>query len=323
MPGSKYVVTGCSGFIGSHVTEKLLARGDEVIGVDNLNDYYEPWRKELNLSLLSEYDGFKFHREDIRDTDAVERVISGDGIRCTIHLAAMAGVRASIANPRAYYETNVLGTLNLLERARSVGPMSFVLASSSSVYGDREEMPLSETDRTDEPISPYAASKKSSEILCHAHSVVYGLQVTCLRFFTVYGPRGRPDMAPYKFMDAIANKKTIEVYGDGTSERDYTYIGDIVSGAIAAADRPFDFEIINLGNSDPVLLSEFISVMEEVVGEKAHCVKMPEQPGDVRRTFAEIGKARRLLGFSPQTPLREGLAAMYEWYLREVRADSK
>lgn len=319
MPDSIYVVTGCAGFIGSHVAERLLERGDRVIGVDNLNDYYDPRRKERNISLLAARDGFEFHREDLRDAAAIERAVSRADIACIIHVAALVGVRASIVEPRAYYETNTLGTMNVLECARALKPGSLVIASSSSVYGDREKMPLSEDDRTDQPISPYAASKKSSEILCHAYSVVYGLQITCLRFFTVYGPRGRPDMAPYKFMDAIARGKSIEVFGDGTSERDYTYVDDIVAGVVAAADRPFDFEIINLGDSDPVSLNDFISAMEDVVGKKAIRASAPEQKGDVHRTFADIRKAREMLGFSPRTSLREGLAAMHEWYLGEVR----
>ncbi len=319
MPGYKYVVTGCAGFIGSHVAVRLLERGDEVIGIDNLNEFYDVRRKERNLWLLSKYPGFEFNRLDVRDKERLETVVAGVDIRSILHLAAMVGVRASLADPLGYFETNALGTLNMLERARALPVTGFVQASSSSVYGDREEMPLSETDSTDEPVSPYAASKKSSEILCRTYSAVYGLRITCLRFFTAYGPGGRPDMAPYKFMDAIARDEAIEMYGDGTSERDYTFVDDIVSGVVAASDRPFDFEIINLGNSEPVSLNDFVSTMEEVVGKRAKRVSMPEQTGDVRRTFADIGKAERMLGFSPKTSLRDGLAAMYEWYLREGR----
>jgi len=311
----KYVVTGCAGFIGSHVAHRLLERGDLVAGIDNLSKYYDVSRKEANLALLSEYDGFEFHGGDIRDGAAVRRIVAGDDIGCIIHLAALVGVRASIADPVGYYETNVLGTLNLLECAREVRPASVVVASSSSVYGNNEKVPFSETDRTDEPISPYASSKKASETLCYAYSTVYGVPITCLRFFTVYGPRGRPDMAPYKFMDAIANEKAVEVYGDGTSERDYTFIDDITDGVVAAAGRRFDFEIINLGDSDPVSLNDFISTMEDVVGKKARRVEGPEQQGDVRRTYADIAKAKSLLGFSPGTSLREGLTLMYEWYV--------
>lgn len=318
---SIYVVTGCAGFIGSHVAERLLARGDAVIGIDNMNGPDGASVKAKNLSLLTGHAKFDFHRTDIRDVSAVADALSGKDIKSIIHLAALVGVRSSIEDPYSYFETNVLGTLNILECARGTKPETFVLGSSSSVYGDRAKVPFSETDRTDEPISPYAASKKACEITCYTYYHTYNVPVTCLRFFTVYGPRGRRDMAPYKFMDAIARRRSIEVFGDGKSERDYTFIGDIVSGVVAAAERPSGFEIINLGNSDPISLDGFISIIEQIVGDEAIRVRRPPQPGDVRRTYADISKARSLLGYAPGTTLRDGLTAMYNWYVSEVHAD--
>jgi len=313
-----FLVTGCAGFIGSHVAKRLLERGDRVIGIDNLNDYYDVRLKERNITALSKCGDFEFHREDIRDREAVERIIGGEDVYSVIHIAALVGVRASVVDPSSYYETNVMGSLNLMECARSVSPSNFVIASSSSVYGDSLAMPLSELDRTDEPISPYAASKKCCETTCYAYSLAYGISVTCLRFFTVYGPGGRPDMAPFKFLDAVHRGEQILVYGDGSSERDYTYVNDIVAGVVTAADTPFDFEIINLGNAESVTLNDFIATVEEVVGKKARRVARPMQVGDVKRTCADIDKAGRLLDYRPATSLDEGLIATYQWYLQEI-----
>jgi UDP-glucuronate 4-epimerase len=312
-----FVVTGCAGFIGSHVAERLLSRGDAVIGIDNMEGGDPSGVREANLSGPAGYDGFEFHRADVRDAQAVAAALAGRSITAIIHLAALVGVRASIEDPRAYFDNNVLGTLSMLERARESGPEQFVLGSSSSVYGDSDRIPFSEDDRTDEPISPYAASKKACEILCYTYFHTYGVPSVCLRFFTVYGPRGRRDMAPFKFMDAVARGKPIEVFGDGKSERDYTYVDDIVSGVVAAADGRLGFDIINLGNSHPVPLDEFISAIEEVTGRAAVRVSLPEQPGDVHRTFADITKAGELLGYAPGTALPDGLKAMYDWYVAE------
>ncbi|MFA6329463.1 MAG: GDP-mannose 4,6-dehydratase [Candidatus Micrarchaeia archaeon] len=311
-----YLVTGCAGFIGSHVTERLLSRGETVFGIDDLNDYYAVSQKMTNLKILSEFDKFSFKKTDIRDKKALDSLSTEiESPEAIIHLAARAGVRASIDNPEIYFQTNVLGTLNLLELSRKVKSRRFACASSSSVYGNNRKIPYSESDVTDSPISPYAASKKSAELLCHAYSSLYSMNITCLRFFTVYGPRGRPDMAPFKFMDAISKGKPIDVYGDGTSKRDYTYIDDIVAGVIAAADKDLSFEVINLGNSSPVSLDEFILTMEATVGKPAKIVRKPEQPGDVRITFADISKAKKLLKFSPKTSLKTGLRKMHDWYL--------
>jgi len=310
-----YLVTGCAGFIGSHVTERLLARGETVVGIDNLNDYYDINQKKANLASLSKSADFSFKKIDICDKDALNGISSSiKSPKSIIHLAARAGVRASIENPEIYFQTNVIGTLNMLELSRKIEPNQFICASSSSVYGNNPKVPYSESDRTDAPISPYAASKKSAELLCHAYASLYSMNMVCLRFFTVYGPRGRPDMAPFKFMDAVSNGRPIDVYGDGTSMRDYTYINDIVEGIIAAADKELQFEIINLGNSSPVSLDEFISTIEFVVGKRASLIRKAEQPGDVRMTFADISKAKELLGFSPKTTLKFGLKKMYEWY---------
>ncbi len=314
---SIYVVTGCAGFVGSHVAERLLSRGDAVIGIDNMSGGKDPAVREANLSVPAGYGGFEFHRLDVRDGPAVTAALAGREISAIIHLAALVGVRASIEDPGAYFDTNVIGTLNMLECARESGPEQFVLGSSSSVYGDSERIPFREDDRTDEPISPYAASKKACEILCYTYFHTFGVQVACLRFFTVYGPRGRRDMAPFKFMDAIARGKPIEVFGDGKSERDYTYVDDIVAGVVAAAESRLGFEVINLGNSSPVTLDEFISAVEGVTGRAAVRVSLPEQPGDVHRTFADVTKAGKLLGYSPGTSLPDGLKAMYDWYAGE------
>lgn len=315
LPG-RHLLTGCAGFIGSHVAETLLGRGDAVIGIDNIGGD-EAKIKENNLSMLAGRPGFEFYRTDIRDMDGLDALAVMD-FTSVIHLAALVGVRVSIKDPRSYFDTNVMGTLNMLQLARRLKPGVFIFGSSSSVYGDSDKVLFSETDRTDSPISPYAASKKACEVACYTYSRSYGLPVTCLRFFTVYGPRGRRDMAPFKFMDAIAKGKSIDVYGDGMSERDYTFVGDIVDGVLAAADKPYDFEIINLGNSDPISLDGFIKLIEEVVGAGAKRVGKPRQPGDVGRTCADISKAKSLLGYSPRTSLHEGLEAMYDWYVSEA-----
>lgn len=309
----KYIVTGGAGFIGSHVCQALLEKGAQVVCIDNLNDYYNPEIKERNLKLLT-HKNFSFYKVDITDVQALQHVFEKEKPDKVIHLAARAGVRPSIEQPLLYSEVNVTGTTRLLELSREHNVKRFVFASSSSVYGEREKVPFSETDPTDHPISPYAATKKAGEILCYNYSYSFGLPVVCLRFFTVYGPRGRPDMAPYKFMKAIMDGKTIDVYGDGTSMRDYTYIGDITKGILAAAESNLQYEIINLGNSNPVKLSEFIATIEKVVGKKAQLRRLPMQAGDVSKTYADVSKAKELLRWSPTTPLEEGMKKLYQYF---------
>jgi len=312
----KILVTGCAGFIGSHVSEALLMRGDSVVGVDELNDYYDVSFKEDNLSILKAYPDFKFYREDIRNYDGLKNIFEEEKPEKVIHLAARAGVRPSIQQPLLYEEVNVKGTMNLLDLAKDCKVKNFVFASSSSVYGNQKKTPFSESDSVDNPISPYAATKKTGELICYTYHHLYNMNITCLRFFTVYGPRGRPDMAPYKFTKNIIEGKPILKYGDGTTKRDYTYIADIVKGVIAASDSELGYEIINLGNNKPVELNEFIRIIEDITGKKAIIEQLPMQPGDVDITFADIGKAQKLLGYKPSTTIKQGLKEFFEWYMK-------
>jgi len=314
----KILVTGCAGFIGSHVAEALLLRGDTVIGIDNINDYYDPAKKEKNLEILKKHKKFVFYKEDIRNYDNLKRIFIRENPDKVVHLAARAGVRASIQNPLLYQDVNIRGTLNLLELAKNSKAKSFVFASSSSVYGNQEKTPFSEDDDVSTPISPYAATKRAGELLCYTYHHLYNTSITCLRFFTVYGPRGRPDMAPYKFTKLIIEGKPVPRYGDGTTKRDYTYITDIVKGVIAAIDKELSFEIINLGNNKPVMLNDFIRVIEEATHRKAVIKEMPMQPGDVNITYADIRKAQRLLGYQPETSIEEGMKKFVEWYEKDV-----
>lgn len=313
----RLLITGCAGFIGSHVCEALLKRGDSVVGVDDLNDYYDVKNKEKNLATLK-HKNFKFFKEDIRNYEELRKIFDKEKPDKVVHIAARAGVRPSIQFPLLYQQVNVGGTLNLLDLAKDFKVKSFVFASSSSVYGNQKKTPFSETDNVDNPISPYAATKKAAELLCHTYHHLYKMKITCLRFFTVYGPRGRPDMAPYLFTDLISKGKPIHKFGDGTTQRDYTYIADIVKGVIVAIDRELDFEIINLGNNKPVMLNDFIQVIEKTTGKKAIIKEMPMQPGDVDITYADISKASKLLGYKPETSIEEGMKKFVEWYKENV-----
>lgn len=306
------LVTGAAGFIGSWTAKCLLEKGRDVIGIDNFNDYYNPEFKESNIRGLK----IKLYREDIRDYGRLKNIFEENRIDKIVHLAAMVGVRPSIANPFIYEEVNIKGTLNLLELARQNNIKKFVFASSSSVYGDRDKVPFSEEDATNSPISPYAATKKSGELVCRAYSCLYKMPVVCLRFFTVYGPCGRPDMAPYKFVDRIAHDREIEMYGDGSTRRDYTYVADVVSGVLKSIDLDADYEIINLGCGNPVRLKDFISVIEKNLGKRANIIHKEMQPGDVKQTYADISKARNLLGYSPKTKIGEGMKAFCDWYAK-------
>lgn len=306
------LVTGAAGFIGSWTARGLLEKGHNVIGIDNFNDYYHPEFKESNIKDLR----IKLYKEDIRDYDKLKKIFEEDKIDRIVHLAAMVGVRPSIANPFIYEEVNIRGTLNLLELARLNNIKKFVFASSSSVYGNRDKTPFSEEDKTNSPISPYAATKKSGELICYAYSYLYKIPVVCLRFFTVYGPCGRPDMAPYKFVDRIARGKEIEMYGDGSTRRDYTYIADVVSGVLKSVDLDANYEIINLGCGNPVKLKDFIVVIENNLGKKAKIVRKEMQPGDVKQTYADISKAKKLLGYAPKTKIEEGMKTFCDWYVK-------
>jgi UDP-glucuronate 4-epimerase len=314
----KVLITGGAGFIGSHTTAALLNRGDQVVCLDNFNDYYSPERKRKNVSAFLDDIGHRLYEGDIRDREWLEEVFAKEKPDKVIHIAAMAGVRPSIERPLLYEEVNVKGTLNMLEAARRHRVTNFLFASSSSVYGGQEKVPFSEDDPIAHPISPYAATKAAGELLCHTYHHLYGLSVTCLRFFTVYGPKGRPDMAPYLFTKWAFEETQLKMFGDGTTCRDYTYIDDIVSGVIAALDADLSYEIINLGNSQTVVLGDFIALVEKLVGKKANIVQLPMQPGDVPRTWADISKARCLLDYDPQTPFEEGMKHFVAWYRQEV-----
>ncbi|MDZ7587504.1 MAG: NAD-dependent epimerase/dehydratase family protein, partial [Patescibacteria group bacterium] len=287
----KVLVTGNAGFIGSNLTKRLLELGYKVIGIDNFNDYYEPQRKEKNVAEFSNNSNFNQKRLDILDQGKLELIFSQVRPEIVIHLAARAGVRPSLKDPELYYQVNVVGTKNLLELAKKYQVKQFILASSSSVYGNQTKIPFSETDRLDKPVSPYAETKLKAEALGRE----YSFPITVLRFFTVYGPKGRPDMAPYLFTKQILEGKTITRFGDGSTSRDYTYIDDIVEGIIAAIDRPQVYEIINLGNNRPVKLNDFIAVIEKITGKKADIQEQPRHPADVKQTYADIAKAKKLL----------------------------
>ncbi len=308
------LVTGGAGFIGSHICDRLLSMKKRVICLDNLNPYYSPVRKIKNIQHNFSNPNFFFIILDITKKDQLEQVFQNNRIDKIIHLAARAGVRPSIEKPLWYKETNVSGTLNLLELAKRYKIKNFVFGSSSSVYGKNKKIPFSEEDNVDYPISPYAASKKACELFCYTYSHLCKLNITCLRYFTVYGPRGRPDMAPYLFTRWIAEGKPIKMYGDGTTKRDYTYVSDIVDGTITALEKNFRFEIINLGNNQPVELRKFISIIENHLGKKARIRKKPLPPGDVPITFADITKAARILGYKPKVDIEEGMRNFVEWY---------
>ncbi len=308
------LITGGAGFIGSHVADKLLETGDKVFCVDNFNDYYDSDAKKKNIKAALENRNYKLFREDILNFNALDKIFQQSKPDKIIHLAARVGVRLSIKEPLLYADVNIKGTMHVLELARKHGIKSIVFASSSSVYGANKKIPFSEDDRTDRPISPYGATKKAGELMCHSYHSLYGMSIACLRFFTVYGERGRPDMAPLKFTKLISEGKEIEMYGNGRTKRDYTYVGDIVQGVVAALDRELGFEIINLGNSNAVELNQLISVIEKETGKKARIKQMPMQQGDIENTYADISKAKRLLGFAPKTKIEAGIRKLVNWY---------
>lgn len=314
----KVLVTGAAGFIGSHVSEALLARGDEVVGLDNFNDYYDPVRKRANVERAGSYPAYRVVEGDVRDEPLLAELFDREGFDKVCHIAAMAGVRYSIQHPELYEAVNVRGTLNVLEEARRHNVASFVFASSSSVYGANNPVPFREDAVVSQPISPYAATKVAKEVLAYTYHHLYGLKCTGLRFFTVYGPRGRPDMAPYLFTKWISEGHPLRQFGDGSSRRDYTFITDIVSGVVAALDAELPYELINLGRGETICLSDFIRLIESVVGKDAIIVQEPPKPGDMPITHADITKARELLGYNPVVPVREGMERFWAWYQREV-----
>ena len=310
------LVTGGAGFIGSHLVARLLAEGRwRVTVVDDFNDFYDPALKRRNVEPHLGREEFALCEADIRDRAALGEVFGRTRFDCVVHLAARAGVRPSLAEPVLYTETNINGTVNLLELARAHGVRQFVFGSSSSVYGENEKVPFAEEDPVNRPISPYAATKAAGELLCHTYSHLFGLRTLCLRFFTVYGARQRPDLAIHKFARLISEGRPIPVFGDGTTRRDYTFVEDIVAGVRAAMDyEGSDYEVVNLGGSRTVSLSELIALLERELGRKAVIDRQPPQPGDVPQTYADVSKARRLLGYDPRTPIEEGVRRFVEWY---------
>ena len=307
------LVTGGAGFIGSHLVERLLANGHKVAILDDFNDFYDPEIKRNNISAVAA--DVSVHRVDLRDSGAVRTLFHREKFDAIFHLAARAGVRPSIAQPQLYYDTNVAGTLHLLEAARTTGVERFVFASSSSVYGICKQVPFSEEHHLTQTISPYAATKIAGEFLCSTYSHLYNMRIVALRYFTVYGARQRPDLAIHQFSRRIDAGLPIDQFGDGTTRRDYTYIDDIIDGTLAALEydgAPFD--IFNLGESETIPLKDLITAIEQALGKKAQINRLPEQPGDVPLTCADISKARKLLGYNPQTPFSVGLPRFVDWF---------
>ena len=307
-------ITGVAGFIGSHVAEALLLRGDRVHGLDNFDPFYDRSLKERNLAVLSPYPEFRFTEGDIRDESALGRWGDSSPADALIHLAAKAGVRPSLADPVGYADVNVSGTARILAWARNRALRRVLFASSSSVYGGSSKIPFSEDDPVDHPVSPYAATKKAGELLCHTYCHLYGMNIASLRFFTVYGPQQRPEMAIHKFTRLLHEGKEIDVYGDGSSRRDYTYVDDVVGGVLGALSAPPGYRIYNLGESATISLSDLIGLLEEATGIRANRRFLPVQPGDVPVTFADITRARAEIGYDPKIPVTEGVTRFVRWY---------
>jgi UDP-glucuronate 4-epimerase len=318
------LVTGCAGFIGFHVSLRLLETGHQVVGLDNLNAFYNESLKDARLELLHRRPHFQFVRSDISDRAAMEDLFQRHSFGSIVHLAAQAGVRYSLENPHVYVQSNVVGFVNLLEEARKAATPHFVFASSSSVYGANKKIPFSEDDNVDHPISLYAATKKSDELIAHVYAHLYGLPVTGLRFFTVYGPWGRPDMALFKFCRAILEGSPIDVYNRGQMQRDFTYVGDIVEGVVRSMEKPPGgnqlsggappYRIFNIGNHQPVELLRLIELLEQKIGRKALINWLPMQPGDVLATYADIDKLSASIGYRPQVSIEEGVSRFVDWY---------
>ncbi len=313
-----YLITGGAGFVGSHLVDALLRRGEQVVCLDNFTPYYSPARKRRNIAWASQQAGYTLAEADLRDAEGLEEIFARHRPRRVVHLAAMPGPRPSIANPSLYEAVNVGGTVHLLELARRYEVEGFVLASTSSVYGKAEKLPFEEIDRTDRPLSPYAATKKAAEVLAYTFHSLYGTPTNVVRFFTVYGPRGRPDMTPHLFVDKMVRGEPFVLFNGGVDLfRDYTYVDDIVAGVMAAADTPLGYEIFNLGNSQPVEMRRFVELLEQITGRRALIESRPLPATEPPITFANTEKAGRLLGFAPATTVELGLARFWEWYQAE------
>jgi UDP-glucuronate 4-epimerase len=320
------LLTGAAGFIGSHTAEELLTRGFQVVGLDNLNDYYDPERKRGNLQEIAEHpraSAFTPVIGDIRDRTLLKELFDRHRFDAVVHLAAMAGVRNSMLDPHLYYDVNLTGTLNLLEEARRTKLGNFVFAGTSSAYGDSTALPLVETERCDHPLAPYAASKRAAEMLGFTYHHLYGQNFTALRFFTVYGPRGRPDMMAYKVLNNIFFGEEVPLYEGGNMKRDWTFVGDIVQGVSNAVERPLGYEVINIGRGQEIVLKDFVALVEEFAGRKAKLRIEAKHGADVLATHADITKARTLLAYAPKTSVREGIQAFWSWYEKKVLGGSK
>ncbi len=314
----KYLITGAAGFIGMHTAKRLLEQGDEVVGLDNLNDYYDPALKEYRLAQLAPYPRFRFVKMDLADRAGMAELFKTEQFTHVIHLAAQAGVRYSLENPFAYVDSNLVGTMTVLEGCRHNHVQHLVYASSSSVYGMNAKVPFSETDQVDNPVSLYAATKKANELMAYSYSKLYKIPTTGLRFFTVYGPAGRPDMAPWLFTEAILKGEPIKVFNHGKMQRDFTYIDDIVEGIIRVEQKPPEGEVpyclFNIGNNQPIQLSRFIEAIEAACGKKAEKIMLPMQPGDVERTYADTSKLEWKVNYKPKMEIEEGVLKFVEWY---------
>jgi len=309
-----YLITGGAGFIGSHLIERLLSENHNIICLDNFNDYYDPGIKWKNIEKVSQSSNFKLIEGDILDDALLENIFQNNHFDGIVHLAARAGVRPSVLQPKLYQKVNIRGTLNLLEKANQYHISKFIMASSSSVYGNNKKVPFSESDPVDNPISPYAATKKACELIGYTYSTLYNISVSCLRFFTVYGPRQRPDMAIHKFTKLISMDQEIPIYGDGSAKRDFTFITDIINGVISSIERCDGYNIYNLGESRVVPLMELIGLIEKNIGKKAKINWQPPQPGDVAITYADISKAKKDLDYQPQVNIEEGVKAFVKWF---------
>jgi UDP-glucuronate 4-epimerase len=308
------LITGTAGFIGSHLAETLLNIGHTVIGIDNFNDYYDPQLKHQNNTILTKHPNYTFIKGDIRNSETINTLFKTHSIDIVIHLAAMAGVRYSIENPTLYFDVNINGTLTLLEACRHHNIKKLLFASSSSVYGNNQKVPFSESDTVDFPVSPYAASKKAGELICYNYHHLFNMNITCIRFFTVYGPRQRPEMAIHKFTRMIDQNETIPVFNNGNCLRDYTYIDDIIQGIQKIMDSNFTYDIVNLGESAITSTLDMIRIIESSLGKKAILNLLPPQPGDVDQTYANISHAKETYGYSPQVSLQDGINRFIKWY---------
>ncbi len=310
----KILVTGAAGFIGSNLAEKLARRGDEVVGLDNFNDYYDPGKKRANEKRLNAYPNFRMVEADIRERAQMLALFEAEKFEAVAHLAAMAGVRNAVKYPDMYVEVDYNGTQHLMDGARFNGAENFVFASTSSVYGNTSQIPFVETDSCDRPLQPYSAAKRAAEILGYTYHHLFGLNFNAIRFFTVYGPYGRPDMMAYLVAESITKGTQIPLYNGGQMYRDWTYVEDITDGVVAAIDRPLGYEIFNIGRGEPILLNNFVNLLEELAGGKANTVNKPKLAADVTKTYADISKARKLLGYNPQVSVEEGVTAFWEWF---------